>query len=166
MSKKGIQKELIYLSLGSNLGNRNANLKAAIEALPPEVKILDQSAVYETEPWGFSDQPDFLNQVLKAETRLSPQQLLTHIKGIEVQIGREPSFRYGPRLVDIDILFYGTKILKEDNLEIPHASLKERAFVLVPLVELSPDIVFPGSNQPISDFIMDLDTTFVRPFQD
>ncbi len=166
MSKKGIQKELIYLSLGSNLGNRNANLKAAIEALPPEVKILDQSAVYETEPWGYSDQPDFLNQVLKAETRLSPQQLLTHIKEIEVQIGREPGFRYGPRLVDIDILFYGTKILKEDNLEIPHASLKERAFVLVPLVELAPDIVYPGSNQPISDFIMDLDTTFVRPFQE
>ncbi|NQS91691.1 MAG: 2-amino-4-hydroxy-6-hydroxymethyldihydropteridine diphosphokinase, partial [Chloroflexi bacterium] len=149
-----------------NLGDRAANLKAVIEALAPEVDILDQSAVYETEPWGFLDQPNFLNQVLKAETRLNPQELLKYIKGIEIRIGREPSFRFGPRLVDIDILLYGRVRIKEDHLVIPHASLRERAFVLVPLLEISPEIVYPGTTQPLSDLLQNLEPAQVKPFQD
>ena len=90
------QPERIYLSLGTNLGNRELNLEAVKGDLPPQVKILDCSPIYQTEPWGYLDQPDFLNQVLAVETFLSPSELLEYIKGIEKKIGREPGFRFGP----------------------------------------------------------------------
>jgi len=91
---------VIYLSLGSNLGDRWANLQAGLEALPPAVSIQASSPVYETAPWGYSDQPAFLNQAVQAETQLDPYALLAHLKDIETQLGRRPTFRYGPRLID------------------------------------------------------------------
>ena len=160
------QPERVYLSLGTNLGNRELNLKAVRNALPPEVNIMDSSPVYQTEPWGYLDQPDFLNQVLAVETSLSPDDLLDYVKGIEKKIGRTPSIRFGPRIVDIDILFYGDRIIAEENIEIPHPRLKERAFVLIPLADLAPDLIYPGTNYSISDLLLNVDLTGVDLYQE
>ncbi|HBX71072.1 MAG TPA: 2-amino-4-hydroxy-6-hydroxymethyldihydropteridine diphosphokinase, partial [Chloroflexi bacterium] len=100
----------IYIALGTNLGDRLANLQSAIRQMPPEVTILAQSPIYQTPPWGYADQPDFLNQVVMAETNLPPQALLAYLKTLEIRVGRMPTFRYGPRVVDLDILFYGDLI--------------------------------------------------------
>ena len=97
---------IVYLALGTNLGDRPANLRTAIEALPPEINVIAESKVYETPPWGYEDQPAFLNMAVKCETALEPESLLKRLKQLEVQLGREQSFRWGPRLIDIDILFY------------------------------------------------------------
>ena len=158
--------ERIYLSLGTNLGNREQNLEAVLQELPPEVTILESSPVYQTEPWGYLDQPDFLNQVLAVETTLSPDELLDYVKGIEKKIGRKPSVRFGPRIVDIDILFYGDRIISEENLVIPHPRIKDRAFVLIPLAELDPDLIHPGTNSSISDLLEDVDLTGVDIYQE
>jgi len=160
------QPERIYLSLGTNLGNRELNLAAVLEALPPEVNILDSSPVYQTEPWGYLDQPDFLNQVLAVDTSLSPHDLLEYVKCIEKNIGRKPSVRFGPRIVDIDILFYGDRIIFEEDLEIPHPRLKERAFVLIPLADLDPDLIYPGTETSISDLLQNIDLSGVDLYQE
>ncbi len=131
------KKATIYLALGSNLGDRPANLEAALAAMPAGVKVLARSPVYETPPWGLTDQPDFLNMVVKGETRLSPLRLLTGLKRLEKNLGRLPSVRYGPRLIDIDILFYDDLVLHTPELTLPHPHLHERAFVLVPLADLA-----------------------------
>jgi 2-amino-4-hydroxy-6-hydroxymethyldihydropteridine diphosphokinase len=151
----------IYLSLGSNLGNRTSNLEKALHSLSPLVDVVNQSSIYETEPWGVLDQPNFLNQVLEGETNLSPSELLEHVKGIEREMGRKPSRRFGPRLVDIDILFYGDQIISEDGLTIPHKRMSERAFVLIPLKEIAPDLLYPGSPQTINDLASGVDPTGV-----
>ena len=163
---KDNQPEQIYLSLGTNLGNRELNLEAVNQALPPLVQILDCSPVYQTEPWGYLDQPDFLNQVLRVETSLSPQELLDYIKGIEQEIGRQPNFRFGPRIVDIDILFYGDRIILEENLIIPHPRIKDRAFVLIPLADIDPSLIYPGTDSSISDLLLNVDLTGVDLYQD
>lgn len=160
------QPEKVYLSLGTNLGNRELNLAAVRNALPPEVNIMDSSPVYQTEPWGYLDQPDFLNQVLAVETSLSPDGLLDYVKGIEKRIGRTPSVRFGPRIVDIDILFYGDRIIAEEDIEIPHPRLKERAFVLIPLADLAPDLIYPGTNYSISDLLLNVDLSGVDLYQE
>ena len=146
-----VEKEIIpvYLSLGSNLADRKSNLAAVNSGLPPDVVVRKSSSLYETEPWGYADQPDFLNQILLAETQLSARELLSYIKDLEIDIGREPSFRFGPRLVDIDIIFYGDQIIQEPDLEIPHPRFSERAFELVPLAEISPDLVVPGTDRTV-----------------
>ncbi len=133
----------VYLSLGTNLGDRLANLQAAIAALPPEVRVLASSPVYETPPWGYPDQPSFLNGAVKAQTRLTPLALLAHLKSIEATLGRTPTFRYGPRLIDVDILFYNDLVVDTPELTIPHPRLHERAFVLVPLADIAPDLRHP-----------------------
>jgi 2-amino-4-hydroxy-6-hydroxymethyldihydropteridine diphosphokinase len=156
----------VYLSLGSNLADRKSNLEAVRSALPPEVVILEASSFYETEPWGYVDQPDFLNQILLAETQLSAADLLAYVKDLEVEIGREPNFRFGPRLVDIDIIFYGDQIIQQPDLEIPHPRFRERAFVLVPLAEISPDLLVPGTDQTVSDLLEVLDRSGVRRYQE
>ncbi len=137
----------IYLALGSNLGDRSANLQAAISALPPAVRVLKESPVYETQPWGYTDQPAFLNMVLKGETSLGPVELLDHLKELETSLGRLPSVRWGPRLIDMDILFYADLVLDIRGLVIPHPHLHERPFVLVPLADLAPDLAPSGLLQ-------------------
>jgi len=159
------KKEVIYLSLGSNLGDREANLQAVYRELPPAVEVTTYSSIYSTEPWGFRDQPDFLNQVLEAETTLPPRELLVYLKAIEKKIGRKPSFLYGPRLVDIDILLYGDTILHRARLTIPHNKMTERAFVLVPLAEIAPDLIHPESGQTINDLLLLIDTSGVTHYQ-
>jgi len=133
----------VFIALGTNLGDRLANLRAAITSMAPQVRVLAESAVYETEPWGFVDQPAFLNMAVRAETELAPPDLLGCLKTLEASQGRTPSFRNGPRLIDLDILFYDNLMLDTASLVIPHPRLHERAFVLVPLADLAPDLVHP-----------------------
>jgi 2-amino-4-hydroxy-6-hydroxymethyldihydropteridine diphosphokinase len=149
---------IIHLALGTNLGNRTSNLRRALAAFPPVVTVLAESSVYETPPWGITDQPPFLNMVIKGETRLAPMDLLQYLKQIESELGRVPSVRYGPRLIDLDILFYNSLILDTPELTIPHPRLHERAFVLVPLADLSPTLVHPVLGIPVSALLARVDT--------
>ncbi|MDY6866283.1 MAG: 2-amino-4-hydroxy-6-hydroxymethyldihydropteridine diphosphokinase, partial [Chloroflexota bacterium] len=110
--------EPIFLGLGTNLGDREANLRTAKGKLSSQVKIVKESPIYVTPPWGYEDQPDFLNQVIQVTTRLEPTQLLDYLKGIEDDMGRKATFRYGPRLIDLDILFYGQRVIREESLQI------------------------------------------------
>jgi len=123
------------------MGDRLAHLRAAIAQLPPHVLAQRCSAVYETEPAYVADQERFLNMVVQARTALPPHELLAFVKRIEQQVGRITTFRYGPRVVDVDLLLYDNLQLDTPNLVIPHPRMAERAFVLVPLAELAPDLV-------------------------
>jgi 2-amino-4-hydroxy-6-hydroxymethyldihydropteridine diphosphokinase len=154
--------EIVYLALGTNLGDRLHNLEAAVAALPPAVTVLSRSPVYQTPPWGVTNQPEFLNMVLKGETRLGPQALLEHLKHLETELGRRPSIRYGPRLIDIDILFYGRLVLNTPTLTIPHPHLQERAFVLVPLADLAADFIHPSLEKSVLQLLAAVDTTGVK----
>ena len=124
-----------YLGLGTNLGNRQENLAQAVKGLNsgPEILVLRTSGIYETHPWGLTGQPDFLNMVAEISTTLSPHQLLDRVKVLERDLGRAVSPRLGPRLIDVDILLFGTNVVDDVSLQIPHASLHLRAFALVPL---------------------------------
>lgn len=153
----------VYLSLGTNLGRRAANLRAALAALQPQVTVRRASPVYETEPWGFADQPAFLNQVIEAETHLEPQDLLAWIKGIETGLGRQPTFRNGPRVIDLDVIFYDDRVYEGENLAIPHPRMEGRAFVLVPLADLAPDLVHPRLGKTVHEMLAPLDRSGIRP---
>jgi 2-amino-4-hydroxy-6-hydroxymethyldihydropteridine diphosphokinase len=133
----------VHLGLGSNLGNRAANLRMALGFLEPLVRIEAVSSLYQTSPVGPETQPDFYNAVCRGRTGLAPEGLLRYVKHVEFEIGRRPGPRWGPRPVDIDILLYGGQAVETPDLVIPHPALAERAFVLVPLAEISPDVVHP-----------------------
>lgn len=154
----------VYLGLGANQGERLCNFARAVAALPPLVATRRLSSVYETPPWGYLDQPAFLNQVIEAETSLPPLALLEHLKQVEQQVGRQPTFRYGPRLIDLDILFYGDLILETPGLTIPHPNLHTRAFVLVPLAELSPGFLHPKLGKTIADLLSAVDTQGIHRY--
>ena len=126
----------IYLSLGSNIGDRTDNLTKAIVELSKKMKIVKFSSIYETEPLLFENQNSFLNMVLEVDYKGSPDQLLESIKIIENDMGRESTFRYGPRLIDIDIIFFNNYEVIQDNLTIPHYDWKNRLFVIEPLYEV------------------------------
>lgn len=135
---------IVYVGLGSNLGDRLLLLARAVHLLAtPRVKIGAVSSVYETAPQGIIDQPSFLNLVVQVETDLPPRELLGHTQAIEAELGRVRDLRWGPRTVDLDILLYGDQVLDEDGFQIPHAQMVQRAFVLVPLLELNPDLILP-----------------------
>ena len=159
------QPATVYLALGSNLGDRMANLRAAISALPPFVCVLACSPIYETEPWGFADQPAFLNQVLLGETSLPPADLLRHLKSLEATLGRKPIIRYGPRQIDIDILFYDDLLLETPTLTLPHPRLHERGFVLAPLADIAPDLLHPRLCKSVRELLAEADRTGVELFQ-
>jgi 2-amino-4-hydroxy-6-hydroxymethyldihydropteridine diphosphokinase len=156
---------ILYLALGTNLGDRFANLQAAIAALPPAVRVLAQSPVYETPPWGLTAQPAFLNMVLKGRTALAPVDLLKRLKHLENELGRLPAVRWGPRRIDMDILFYDDLILDTPELTIPHPHLHERAFVLVLLADLAPDLVHPVLGVPISQLRSAVDAAGVKRYE-
>lgn len=154
-----------YLALGSNLGNRLSNLKNAISNLPPQMNVKKKSPVYETPPWGYADQPPFLNQVVMVETYMEPENLLSHLKRLEAALGREPSFENGPRVIDMDILFYDDLILNSPPLVIPHPRLHNRGFVLVPLNDIAPDLVHPIIGKPISELLLDVDRLNINEYK-
>ena len=155
---------IVYIALGSNLGNRLANLKAAIDNFSPQMKVVNKSNVYETPPWGFTDQPAFLNQAVKAETYMNPEPLLHHLKRLEVALGRVPGFQNGPRSIDLDILFYDDVVLDSPALKLPHPRVHERAFVLVPLADLEPGLVHPVLNKSVRDLLRKTDQKGIKKY--
>ncbi len=156
---------IVYLALGTNLGDRAENLRQAIERLGAQVKLTARSKIYETEPWGVTDQPRFLNQVVMGEIRLDAPGLLRFLKGIEQDLGRTPDIRYGPRVIDLDILFYDHDIIRTPDLIVPHPRLAERRFVLVPLAGLAPGFIHPELGMPIQDLLARLpDDASVQPY--
>jgi 2-amino-4-hydroxy-6-hydroxymethyldihydropteridine diphosphokinase len=134
------EKRIAYLALGSNLGERREQLKKALASLGERVNIIMTSRVYETAPVGMTEQPDFLNLVVAVETDLSAGELLGVVKQIERDLGRQAGPRWGPRVIDIDILLLGEENIDEAELQIPHPRMAERAFVMVPLAELAPNL--------------------------
>lgn len=145
-----------YLGLGSNLGDRKQNLIQALELMSKHAVVEQVSSIYETEPVGNEEQPLFLNAVCRISTDMKPGQLLRLAKKIEARLGRKHSFPNAPRPIDIDILFYDDEVLNSKELTIPHPKLVERAFVLVPLAEIAPDLVHPGSGKAIKKLLADL----------
>ena len=148
-----------YLGFGSNLGDREENIRRAVELLSESVCGIQTSSLYETEPWGYLDQPKFLNMVCKCLTWLEPEELLSVCKGLETIAGREPSFKYGPRVLDVDILAYGDAVVKTGSLAIPHSALHERAFVLAPLAEVAPHWRHPTLNKTADELLAQINGT-------
>jgi GTP cyclohydrolase IV len=142
---------IVYLALGANIGDRQGNIDAALQRLNAAVHIEMVSSVYETEPVGYLDQPRFFNLVCRGTSALPPDELLSFVKQIESDLGRQPAIRNGPRAIDIDILLYDDLHIERDELVIPHPRMHERAFVLVPLAEIAPDVVEPVSGKPIRE---------------
>lgn len=143
----------IYLGLGSNLGDREARLREALERLADPIRVMAISGVYETEPVGFTDQPSFLNAVARVETPLEPAALLDACAAVESAMGRERRFPDAPRTIDIDLLLYGDTVMEGPGLTLPHPRMLDRAFVLAPLAELAPEMRHPRSGRTIRDHL-------------
>ena len=153
----------IYLSLGSNIGDREGNLRQAVERLASlDVRVLHASRIYETEPLDYKNQAWFLNQVVEAETALFPMQLLTRIGRVERELRRVRTVPKGPRTIDIDILFYAAAVVETARLEIPHPRIAERRFVLEPLAELAPDLRHPVTHRSVRQMLESAPPAVVR----
>ena len=139
----------VFLAIGSNVGDSRQNIQKAVGLLREKVHEIKRAPIYTSKAVGYTDQPDFLNTVVAGETELEPKELLKFIKDIEKKVGRVKRFRWGPREIDIDIIFYGDAIVDEPGLNIPHARFVERDFVLRPLCDLEPDFTDPVSQKTI-----------------
>lgn len=138
----------IYLLLGTNLGNRKENLEKAFQSIAEQIGSVEEtSSLYETEAWGETEQPVFLNQVIKVKTNLSPEELLHHIQAIEQQMGRVRYRKWGERIIDIDILYYHDQIIRTKDLKVPHPGIPHRRFTLVPLCEIAVEVTHPALHK-------------------
>ena len=143
-----------YVGLGTNVGDRAVNLRSAIAGIAKHVSVRRQSSVYQTEPVGYADQRSFWNMVVEVTTSLTPRELLAKLVGIEEAMGRKRTFRNAPRIIDLDILLFSDGIVLHDGvLELPHPRMSERAFVLLPLVELQPNLTDPVSGERFADIL-------------
>ena len=155
----------VYIALGTNLGDRPVNLAKALSRMADFVSVIKRSPIYETAPMYLRDQPEFLNMVVEAETELDPRELLDRLKHVEEELGREEDVRFGPRLIDLDILFFGNRVIEEPNLAIPHRRFAERAFVLRPLCDIAPDLIDPRTGHSMDSLLTYLtDDGGVRPY--
>ncbi|OCA91583.1 2-amino-4-hydroxy-6-hydroxymethyldihydropteridine diphosphokinase [Pseudobacillus wudalianchiensis] len=152
-------KNKAFLSLGTNLGDRFANLQAALHLLQSyeAVTVGKLSSIYETEPVGYTDQPAFLNMVIQVTTSLSAEELLDLCLSIEQELGRIREFKWGPRIIDLDILMYNQDNIESEKLIVPHPRMHERAFVLVPLIEINPNICSPESDMPLEEALSSIE---------
>ena len=143
----------VFLGLGSNIGDRKKYLEEAVEEIQNlhDTRLIQCSSIFETEPWGFSEQDEYLNAVIEIETDIHFSDLIKEVKGIEVKLGRDKTDKWKSRKIDIDILFYGDLVYEEDHLQIPHKQISERNFVLAPMNEIAPDHLHPVSNKKISE---------------
>jgi 2-amino-4-hydroxy-6-hydroxymethyldihydropteridine diphosphokinase len=147
---------VVYLGLGTNLGDRRANLRAAVAAVNGVAEVEALSTIYETAPLYVTDQPAFLNMAVRASSRLAPLDLLRRLKAIEAELGRIASVRYGPRLIDIDILFYDGMVMDSPDLVLPHPRLAERRFALAPLAEVAAQLIHPLLGRSIPELLASL----------
>ena len=148
---------IVYIGIGSNLGDRKANCMRAIELLAGKgIVVRKESSLYETDPWGDKNQPKFLNMAIEIETEIKPQDLLGILAGIEKELGRKKSRKWGPRIIDLDILLYNSVTIDQDDLKIPHPFMHERDFVLKPLYEIAPDVKHPVLNLSTGELLQKL----------
>lgn len=157
---------IAFVGLGGNQGDAVATLRSAAQALSglPQTRLLQASGLYRTPAWGLQQQPDFVNGVAMLETQLDPRALLEALLGVERDFGRDrqAGSRWGPRTLDLDLLLYGDAVIGEPGLQVPHPHLHERAFALVPLLEIAPDILIPGQGRA-RDALSSLDTSAIEP---
>jgi 2-amino-4-hydroxy-6-hydroxymethyldihydropteridine diphosphokinase len=146
----------VYLALGSNVGNKLAYIQKAIQLLGTSISDIKEAPLYASEAMGYTDQADFLNTAISGQTVLSPEALLAFNHGVEQEVGRTPSFKWGPRQIDIDIIFYDNLIKTTAKLTLPHPLFRERDFVLKPLLDLSPELEDPLTRQPLSKLLNEL----------
>lgn len=156
-----------YIAIGSNLGDRIGNVMEAVRLVADGVKaaLVSMSSLYETEPWGVKEQGPFVNAAMVVETPLAPSELLAHLKSIEAAMGREKTARWGPRVIDLDIIFIEDMAIDEDGLRVPHPGAHERAFVMVPLAEIAPDFVHPATGRTLAETAGGLDKSGVRKME-
>jgi GTP cyclohydrolase IV len=156
----------IYIGLGSNIGNREGNIRMALRYLEPLARPTQVSTIYETIPVGVADQPNFYNCVAEIVTGLPPEALMRHLKNIEHEIGRRPGPRWGPRPIDLDLLLYDDLVMEGDFLTLPHPRMSERAFVLVPLAEIAPEARHPSLAGSIGELARSVDRAGIKPISD
>lgn len=149
-------KQTVFIALGTNIGDREGNLELAIELLARVMTVTGRSRLYQSAPMYVTDQPAFLNMAITGETSRSPDELLAALKDLEEEIGRRPTFRNGPRVIDLDILYYGDRLLDSDRLSVPHIRIAERGFVLYPLNDLNPQWMDVRTGKTIAEMVSDL----------
>ena len=151
------EKKKVFMSLGSNTGNRLIILTKALSELERSgFCIINRSKIWETSPWGFTDQPRFLNMCLCAETELTPEKMIKTIINIEIKLGRRRSIKWGPREIDIDIIAIGEMVIETPDLSVPHPHMHERTFVLIPLKEIAPQFRHPVTGKTLDEMIREL----------